>query len=44
MNNFLFKLDFEKSYNYIDWELELMDKQDFGPKWKDWIKTVTRIC
>lgn len=36
----IFKLDFEKAYEMVDWEslLEVLRRKGFGDKWASWIK------
>lgn len=36
---FLFKVDFEKAFDSINWQYlnSIMEQMDFGPKWRNWI-------
>lgn len=43
-NGLIFKLDFEKAFDSVDWDflLHLMRVMNFGPRWVKWIEDILR--
>ena len=36
----VFKIDFEKAYDYVDWGFldHVLERKEFSPKWRSWIR------